>query len=189
MLMFPMPQQQQQQQPPQPSPHMVQPVPPPMPPPTYEDPDANQQAQARGYVYAYPPYAYPGQVCESTDSLSYVLKVLVDDAADDASSGPPGGLHAGTVYAAYAVSPGDAAQRSVWFVVHALTELQVLTAGPVAMYPPGMQMPPPQGYMQPPPHPGYPQPPNGAGPRQSMPATPIPPHAHPSYYHQSPQRE
>ncbi|KAJ7650284.1 hypothetical protein FB45DRAFT_887476 [Roridomyces roridus] len=66
-------------------------------------------------------------------------------------------------------------------------------------YPPGMPppnamyaspsmgaMPPPQ-YMQPPPPPpgGYP-PPNGAGPRPSMPPTPIPAHAHP-YYHQSPQ--
>ncbi|KAJ7170680.1 hypothetical protein C8R43DRAFT_980460 [Mycena crocata] len=65
-------------------------------------------------------------------------------------------------------------------------------------YPPGMpppnamyaspsmgQMPPPQAYMQPPPPGTYP-PPNGAGPRPSMPPTPIPAHAHP-YYHQSPQ--
>lgn len=65
-------------------------------------------------------------------------------------------------------------------------------------YPPGMppngqpmyaaspmpQMPPPQ-YMQPPPG-TYPPPPNGAGPRPSMPPTPIPAHAH-AYYHQSPQ--
>ncbi|KAG1773434.1 hypothetical protein EDD22DRAFT_857547 [Suillus occidentalis] len=65
-------------------------------------------------------------------------------------------------------------------------------------YPPGMppngqpmyaaspmpQMPPPQ-YMQPPPG-TYPPPPNGAGPRPSMPPTPIPSHAH-AYYHQSPQ--
>ncbi|KII90026.1 hypothetical protein PLICRDRAFT_576417 [Plicaturopsis crispa FD-325 SS-3] len=40
--------------------------------------------------------------------------------------------------------------------------------------------------MQPPPPGAYP-PPNGAGPRPSMPPTPIPAHAHP-YYHQSPQR-
>ncbi|KAF7374915.1 LsmAD domain-containing protein [Mycena sanguinolenta] len=65
-------------------------------------------------------------------------------------------------------------------------------------YPPGMpppnmyaspgmgQMPPPQAYMQPPPPGTYPPPPNGAGPRPSMPPTPIPAHAHP-YYHQSPQ--
>ncbi|KAK7033100.1 LsmAD domain-containing protein [Favolaschia claudopus] len=64
-------------------------------------------------------------------------------------------------------------------------------------YPPGMpppnmyaspsmgQMPPPQAYMPPPPPGTYP-PPNGAGPRPSMPPTPIPAHAHP-YYHQSPQ--
>src|SRR6266550_5763588 len=45
----------------------------------------------------------------------------------------------------------------------------------------------PQAYMPPPPPPGaYPPPPNGAGPRPSMPPTPIPAHAHP-YYHQSPQ--
>jgi hypothetical protein len=51
---------------------------------------------------------------------------------------------------------------------------------------PGMgQMPPPQAYMAPPPPSAYP-PPNGAGPRPSMPPTPIPAHAHP-YYHQSPQ--
>ncbi|KAJ6513285.1 hypothetical protein C8R45DRAFT_891327 [Mycena sanguinolenta] len=65
-------------------------------------------------------------------------------------------------------------------------------------YPPGMpppnmyaspamgQMPPPQAYMQPPPPGTYPPPPNGAGPRPSMPPTPIPAHAH-AYYHQSPQ--
>ncbi|KAJ7127004.1 hypothetical protein C8R44DRAFT_701925 [Mycena epipterygia] len=66
-------------------------------------------------------------------------------------------------------------------------------------YPPGMpppnamyaspsmgQMPPPQAYMPPPPPPGTYPPPNGAGPRPSMPPTPIPAHAHP-YYHQSPQ--
>lgn len=44
----------------------------------------------------------------------------------------------------------------------------------------------PAAYMQPPP--GTYPPPNGAGPRPSMPPTPIPSHAHP-YYHQSPQRE
>jgi hypothetical protein len=43
-------------------------------------------------------------------------------------------------------------------------------------------------YMPPPPPPGaYPPPPNGAGPRPSMPPTPIPAHAHPYYHHQSPQ--
>jgi hypothetical protein len=46
--------------------------------------------------------------------------------------------------------------------------------------------PAPQAYMQAPPG-QYPPPPNGAGPRPSMPPTPIPAHAHP-YYHQSPQR-
>jgi hypothetical protein len=45
----------------------------------------------------------------------------------------------------------------------------------------------PQAYMQAPPPGQYPPPPNGAGPRPSMPPTPIPAHAHP-YYHQSPQR-
>ena len=40
---------------------------------------------------------------------SDVLKKLVDDAADDAAAGSPGGLYAGTVYAAYAVSSGNAA--------------------------------------------------------------------------------
>lgn len=58
---------------------------------------------------------------------------------------------------------------------------------PTAMYSPGMgQMPPPQAYMPGPPPPGPYPPPNGAGPRPSMPPTPIPAHAHP-YYHQSPQ--
>ncbi|KIP05849.1 hypothetical protein PHLGIDRAFT_30736 [Phlebiopsis gigantea 11061_1 CR5-6] len=57
---------------------------------------------------------------------------------------------------------------------------------PNGMYPgtPMGQMPPPTAYMQPPPG-AYP-PPNGAGPRPSMPPTPIPAHTHP-YYHQSPQ--
>ncbi|KIK63067.1 hypothetical protein GYMLUDRAFT_72298 [Collybiopsis luxurians FD-317 M1] len=56
---------------------------------------------------------------------------------------------------------------------------------PNAMYAPPMgQMPP---YMSAPPPGSYPPPPNGAaGPRPSMPPTPIPAHAHP-YYHQSPQ--
>ncbi|PFH52983.1 hypothetical protein AMATHDRAFT_1711 [Amanita thiersii Skay4041] len=55
-LMFPVP-----QHPPPPHPtHMVPPGPPPMPPPSYEE-DSAAQAAARGYVYAYPPYAYPGQ--------------------------------------------------------------------------------------------------------------------------------
>ncbi|KAI0342847.1 hypothetical protein BDW22DRAFT_1329878 [Trametopsis cervina] len=55
----------------------------------------------------------------------------------------------------------------------------------LSMYPgsPMGQMPPPQ-YMPPPG--AYPPPPNGAGPRPSMPPTPIPSHAH-AYYHQSPQ--
>ena len=44
----------------------------------------------------------------------------------------------------------------------------------------------PQAYMQAPPPGQYPMQ-NGAGPRPSMPPTPIPAHAHP-YYHQSPQR-
>ncbi|KAF9533809.1 hypothetical protein CPB83DRAFT_844552 [Crepidotus variabilis] len=60
---------------------------------------------------------------------------------------------------------------------------------PNAMYSPGMgQMPPPGHYMPPPPPGAYgaPPPPNGAGPRGSMPPTPMPSHAHP-YYHQSPQ--
>ena len=45
----------------------------------------------------------------------------------------------------------------------------------------------PQAYMPPPPPGAYaPPPPNGAGPRPSMPPTPIPAPTHP-YYHQSPQ--
>ncbi|KAF8808712.1 hypothetical protein BYT27DRAFT_7222826 [Phlegmacium glaucopus] len=55
---------------------------------------------------------------------------------------------------------------------------------PNAMYSPGMgQMP---RYMPPPG--AYPPPPNGAGPRPSMPPTPIQANAHPYYHHQSPQR-
>ena len=50
-------------QPQQPSPPMVTPGPPPPMPPTFEEDPAAQAA--RGYVYAYPPYAYPGQVCDS----------------------------------------------------------------------------------------------------------------------------
>lgn len=76
-----------------------------------------------------------------------------------------------------------------------------MPAGPFMQampYPPGMpppnmmyaqpamgQVPPPGAYMQPPPPGAYP-PPNGAGPRPSVPPTPIPAHAHP-YYPQSPQ--
>ena len=57
MQMFPPIQVQPQQQ----SPPMAPPgPPPPMPPATYEEDPAAQAA--RGYVYAYPPYAYPGQV-------------------------------------------------------------------------------------------------------------------------------
>lgn len=37
---------------------MGPPGPPPIPPPPYEE----DQSIPRGYVYAYPPYAYPGQV-------------------------------------------------------------------------------------------------------------------------------
>jgi len=57
---------------------------------------------------------------------------------------------------------------------------------PNAMYTPGMGQMPPQAYMPPPPPgPSYP-PPNGAGPRPSVPSTPMPAHVH-QYYHQSPQ--
>ncbi|GLB40447.1 putative lsmAD [Lyophyllum shimeji] len=56
---------------------------------------------------------------------------------------------------------------------------------PNAMYPPAMGQMPPQAYMPPPPGPPYP-PPNGAGPRPSVPSTPMPAHVH-QYYHQSPQ--
>ena len=60
MQMFPPMQNQPQQH----SPPVAPPgPPPPMPPASYggeEDPAAQA---ARGYVYAYPPYAYPGQVC------------------------------------------------------------------------------------------------------------------------------
>ncbi|KAF5382099.1 hypothetical protein D9615_004336 [Tricholomella constricta] len=58
---------------------------------------------------------------------------------------------------------------------------------PNAMYTPAMGQMPPQAYMPPPPPgPPYP-PPNGAGPRPSVPSTPMPAHVH-QYYHQSPQR-
>ncbi|KAJ8508803.1 hypothetical protein ONZ45_g8961 [Pleurotus djamor] len=57
---------------------------------------------------------------------------------------------------------------------------------PAMYHSPSMGQMPPQAYMPPPPG-TYPPPPNGAGPRPSMPPTPIPAHAHP-YYHQSPQR-
>ncbi|KAF8071968.1 hypothetical protein FPV67DRAFT_1483313 [Lyophyllum atratum] len=57
---------------------------------------------------------------------------------------------------------------------------------PNAMYTQGMGQMPPQAYMPPPPPgPPYP-PPNGAGPRPSVPSTPMPAHVH-QYYHQSPQ--
>ncbi|KAG5644389.1 hypothetical protein DXG03_008617 [Asterophora parasitica] len=58
---------------------------------------------------------------------------------------------------------------------------------PNAMYTPAMGQLPPQAYLPPPPPgPPYP-PPNGAGPRPSVPSTPMPTHVH-QYYHQSPQR-
>jgi len=58
MLMYPPPQHA-----PQHAQHMAPAVATPMPPPSYEEDSAAQAAAARGYVYAYPPYAYPGQVC------------------------------------------------------------------------------------------------------------------------------
>ncbi|OSD06559.1 hypothetical protein PYCCODRAFT_946515 [Trametes coccinea BRFM310] len=153
MQMFP-PIQQQQQQPQQQqqSPPMAPPgPPPPMPPAPYEEDPAAQAA--RGYVYAYPPYAYPGQV----------MQPMMAGMAPP----PPGYM------------PGPYMQPMPYPM-----------PPPNAMYPstPMGQMPPPQAYMPPPPPPGtYPPPPNGAGPRPSMPPTPIPSHAHAYYHHQSPQ--
>ncbi|KAJ6531780.1 hypothetical protein B0H19DRAFT_1188535 [Mycena capillaripes] len=72
---------------------------------------------------------------------------------------------------------------------------QMMPPGMVPPGPPGAYMAmyasPSMGQMPPPKHTCSPTtrnvpPPNGAGPRPSMPPTPIPAHAHP-YYHQSPQ--
>ncbi|TFK75248.1 hypothetical protein BDN72DRAFT_955246 [Pluteus cervinus] len=57
MHMFPPPSHPPQQ----PSP-MAHPVPPAMPPPPYEEDPATHAARQGGYVYAYPQYAYPGQM-------------------------------------------------------------------------------------------------------------------------------
>ncbi|KAG2017742.1 hypothetical protein CC2G_007227 [Coprinopsis cinerea AmutBmut pab1-1] len=150
MAMYP-PQHPPSQHPP----HMnAPPVPSPMPPPSYEEDSAAQAAaaaSARGYVYAYPPYAYPGQP---------MMPGMPPP-------GPPGAFMPGPYMQPMPYPPG--------------------MPPPNAMYSPGMaQMPP---YMPPPPG-AYPPPPppNGAGPRPSMPPTPIPTHAHP-YYHQSPQMQ
>ncbi|KAJ7284976.1 hypothetical protein C8J57DRAFT_1709285 [Mycena rebaudengoi] len=165
MLMFPQPQPHQLQQ--QHSPHMQPPGPMPMPPPSYEE-DSAAQAAARGYVYAYPQYGYPGQVglppqtywMWNADPSQPMMPGMVPQ-------GPPAGYMGGPYMQAMPYPPG--------------------MPPPNAMYAsPGMGQMPPQGYMPPPPPPGTYPPPNGAGPRPSMPPTPIPAHAHP-YYHQSPQ--
>ncbi|KAI9512104.1 hypothetical protein F5148DRAFT_1273963 [Russula earlei] len=134
--------------PPQQSPHVVPSGPPPMPPPPYEE----DPSIPRGYVYAYPPYAYPGQP-------------MMPGMAPP----PPG---------AYIPAP----------FVQPMPYPPAMPPPNATMYasPQMGQMPPPQAYMQAPPPGQYPPPPNGAGPRPSMPPTPIPAHAHP-YYHQSPQ--
>ncbi|KAI0359877.1 hypothetical protein OH77DRAFT_1394656 [Trametes cingulata] len=173
MQMFPPIQQQPQQQ----SPPMAPPgPPPPMPPQTYEE-DPAAQAAARGYVYAYPPYGYPGQVC------------MVQPMMPGMAPPPPGAYIPGPYMQPmpYPMPPPNGA-----YLVHvgAGAWPDRRPPGSPAMYPttPMGQMPPPQAYMPPPPPPGsYPPPPNGAGPRPSMPPTPIPSHAHPYYHHQSPQ--
>ena len=56
------PRSQPQQRQPQSSPHMVPHGPPPIPPPPAEYQEDPAAQAARGYMYAYQPYAYPGQM-------------------------------------------------------------------------------------------------------------------------------
>ncbi|KAF5326706.1 hypothetical protein D9619_004496 [Psilocybe cf. subviscida] len=147
------------QHPPQPhGPHMPPPAPTPMiPPPPYEDDAAMQANGQQAQPRAYI-YAYPPY--GYPPHVGHMMPGM-------GPPGPPGAYMQGPYMAHMPYPPG--------------------MPPPNAMYSPGMQMPPPpQGYMQPPPPGTYPPPPNGAGPRQSMPPTPIPAHAH-AYYHQSPQ--
>ncbi|KAI0325548.1 hypothetical protein GY45DRAFT_1260697 [Cubamyces sp. BRFM 1775] len=178
MQMFPpIPQQPQQQSPP-----MAPPGPPPPMPPTYEEDPAAQAA--RGYVYAYPPYGYPGQVIHSSLTVLQMVPPMMPGMAP-----PPPGAYIPGPYMQPMPYPMPPPNGAYLVPSGAGAWPDRRPPGTPAMYPstPMGQMPPPQAYMPPPPPPGtYPPPPNGAGPRPSMPPTPIPSHAHP-YYHQSPQ--
>jgi hypothetical protein len=154
-----------QQPPPQQSPHMVPPGPPPMPPPPYEE----DPSIPRGYVYTYPPYGYPGQPMmpgmAPPPPGTYIPGPFVQPMPYPPNMPPPNAA----MYASPQMGQMPRAYQN-YNVKH-----WTLNAFPA-----------PQSYMQAPPPGQYPPPPNGAGPRPSMPPTPIPAHAHP-YYHQSPQ--
>ncbi|KAI8980172.1 hypothetical protein BD414DRAFT_516611 [Trametes punicea] len=158
MQMFPPIQQQPQQQ----SPPMAPPgPPPPMPPAPYEEDPAAQAA--RGYM----------------------VQPMMPGMAP-----PPPGAYIPGPYMQPMPYPMPPPNGAYLFPRGAGALSDRRPPGAPAMYPstPMGQMPPPQAYMPPPPPPGaYPPPPNGAGPRPSMPPTPIPSHAHPYYHHQSPQ--
>jgi hypothetical protein len=147
------------QHPPQPhGPHMPPPVPTPMMAPPPYEDEAAMQANGQQAQPRAYVYAYP--------PYGYPPHHMMPGMGPP---GPPGAYMQGPYMTHMPYPPG--------------------MPPPNAIYSPGMQMPPPpQGYMQPPPPGAYPPPPNGAGPRQSMPPTPIPAHAH-AYYHQSPQMQ
>jgi len=144
---------------PQPMPQHIPPTGPPAPPPPpYEEDQHAAAARGYGMVYAYSPYAYPGQPPQQPMM------------AGAPPSGPPGN---------YIPSPF---LQPMHYPPMPPNGHQAMYAPPPSMG----NMPPPQQYMQPPPPGAYPPPPNGAG-RGSMPPTPMPPHAHAYAYHQSPQ--
>ncbi|TDL25878.1 hypothetical protein BD410DRAFT_801189 [Rickenella mellea] len=143
--------------PPQASPHMAPHHGPPPPPPPSYDEDAAAQAAQAAAARGYALY-YPYQYPGQPPHPQMIV--------------PPG----------FVPSPY---MQPIPYPQH----MGPHNGQPMYAPPPMGQMPPPQTYMPPPPPPGaYPPPqPNGAGPRPSMPPTPIAAHAHP-YYHQSPQR-
>ncbi|TCD69353.1 hypothetical protein EIP91_007909 [Steccherinum ochraceum] len=167
------------QQPQQQSPHMAPPPPPVAVPPPQFTPDEDQNAQAqaqaqaqapRGYMY-YPQYGYPQPMMPGMGPP------------------PPGAYMPGPFMqpVPYPMPPpnGKAPQYQTWSPSSSL--IYVPSPAMYANAPMGQM--PPQAYMHPPPG-TYPPPPNGAGPRPSMPPTPVPSHAHPHpYYQQSPHMQ
>ncbi|KAG6813919.1 hypothetical protein H0H92_005768 [Tricholoma furcatifolium] len=150
--MFPPPQHPPHQQQPH---NMPVPGPPPLPPPSYEE-DSAAQAAARGYVYAYPPYAYPGQP---------MMPGMPPP-------GPPGAYMPGPYMQTMPYPPGMPPPGAMY------------TPAMGQMPPPQAYMPPPPGAPYPPPNTAGPRPPSTPMPAHVHPyyhQSPQLPHAAP--YH------
>ncbi|KAG6873940.1 hypothetical protein C0995_008979 [Termitomyces sp. Mi166 len=127
--MFPPPPQHPPHQPP---PHnMPAPGPQQLPPPSYEEDSAAQAAARGGYVYAYPPYAYPGQP---------MMPGMPPP-------GPPGAYMPGPYMPPMQYPPGMPPPNAMY-------------APAMGQVPPQAYMPPPPGAPYPPPNAGGPRPPS-----------------------------